>query len=64
MLHTMVKLVKQTDPHLAGRVVPVGAVGVVIASRQLPEDDGPQLLVKFEGFSTPRHTPVDNVVRI
>ena len=60
-----VVLLKQSGPHLTGRrPVPIGARGVVLAVRQLPGDCGQQSLVKYVGFSRPRHTPTGDAAKV
>lgn len=60
-----VRLTRQESSHLTGRRhVKVGATGVILAIRQLPNDSGQQLLVKFKGHAGPRHTSASAVDRL
>jgi len=59
-----VRLTRQEPSHLTGRRhVKIGTTGTIAAVRQLPSDNGQQLLVKFKGHAQPRHTGTSSVER-
>lgn len=53
-----VRLIKQTESHLTGkRPVKLGTEGRVLATRA----NGTELLIKFDGHASPRHTDAKDV---
>jgi hypothetical protein len=60
----VVRLLQQSTSHLQDPVVRLGEPGLVVETRQLPEDGERMLLVRFKGRRFPRLTPQSAVAEV